>query len=556
MSSKTFSIVSTGAGLLVTALSMPIYAAGTIQSGTLETGALPQPYSISPAQFIGDYSPTGVLDSHQISVTGGWIWQPGNTIHPVSSATPVAMKRYYYVYAPSNYHPGTAAPLVILLHGGGLDFTAPLKPSCHTAACKSAHSGGEAYGSTQSTWVNSSPNPNAPWQGVWNPSAPTTVDASGFNTATMVKSLADQYPNGILVAIPNGANDGLINPDAAGGNYDGSGNGVGGDRWNDCTGNYQGPYQNIGSWLFPNWIPVATVDDVAFMTQMIQKMRAATANGGDGYSIDTSRVYVVGASNGGSMANRLAREMPGVAAAAFSLANDGATASTVNNHTQLTLRDTCAATVSHQSNPVPVWMYKGEYDRDTVYHGGVTSLGTGGWYIPYEPYVAGHPTWSNTAGCAVGAYPSADGCNMATTGNVTFLSQILGRYGLTGSPTTRTLSTNPRPADPTPASIYNTDPSKQIKYTETSDATGPVADANGNYPQTDSTISCDLYGSMQSRTQVNNCVATYGGHQEASWAIPSSRNTMAVLGAQNLDIDTATQEWSFLVHFNLTGYVP
>ncbi len=82
-------------------------------------------------------------------------------------------------------------------------------------------------------------------------------------------SLADQ--NDFIVAVPNGT--------------------LGSDNkrmWNDCRDDAQGN---------PN------TDDVKFVEDMLAEIR-------NGYNYDENRVYVVGTSNGGHMAQRLAEEIP------------------------------------------------------------------------------------------------------------------------------------------------------------------------------------------------------------------------------------------------------
>lgn len=74
------------------------------------------------------------------------------------------------------------------------------------------------------------------------------------------------------------------------------------------------------------------VDDVAFMKAMIAQIEANPA-----YSIDPKRIYIVGVSNGATMAMRMAREMSDtVAAVGIALGGDGA------SEASLKLVDQCA----------------------------------------------------------------------------------------------------------------------------------------------------------------------------------------------------------------------
>jgi hypothetical protein len=160
--------------------------------------------------------------------------------------------------------------------------------------------------------------------------------------------------------------------------------------------------------------------------------------------------------------------------------------------------------------------------------------------------LAGNPSWSNSGntGNDANGFPIPN--NTATDNNATFMTQTLARYGLSVSSPKQTtsapLNTNPRPTDPAPVTLIES----------TLDAT----EGTGNSKiSVDSEINCDTYAG-NTRSQVSNCVATYGGHIDPSWAVPTDAKTLTAVGAQNLDIDTATQQWAFFQHFTLSGYVP
>ncbi|MCI0478909.1 MAG: nuclear transport factor 2 family protein, partial [Anaerolineales bacterium] len=148
----------------------------------------------------------------------------------------------------------------------------------------------------------------------------SSANAAYMRTATEYKfeRLADQ--NGFVVVYPNG--------------YQMS--------WNDCNKTGTQPART------------AKIDDVSFVRALIAKFRAD-------HSINPSRVFAMGWSNGGSMAYRLAFEIPdeiaAIAAVTISVPTD----------------DTFDCRVS--GKPMPVLIMNGTSDPRVPYEGGRTGSG-------------------------------------------------------------------------------------------------------------------------------------------------------------------------------------
>ncbi len=75
-----------------------------------------------------------------------------------------------------------------------------------------------------------------------------------------------------------------------------------------------------------------------------------------------------------------------------------------------------------------------------------------------------------------------------------------------------------------------------------------ISDGPNNNPPTDpdSVISCNVYTKTASnRSDIYNCVATWTGHAEPSYAVPMGSVNESIVGNQNRDIDAASKEWEF-----------
>jgi poly(3-hydroxybutyrate) depolymerase len=200
------------------------------------------------------------------------------------------------------------------------------------------------------------------------------------------------------------------------------------------------------------------------------------------------------------MALRLARELSGtIAAVGVTLAGDAAGPYASPTPDPLAVSDTCTNQNS-QATPVPMWMYKGVADSFILYNGGCNNPSANkadGCWLPYEPGEPGN----------------------LRSNNVTTISRVLARYGLASAPT----------------------------------ASGPIfynmnngSDAGGQ----NSTVSCTYhYGSgtvgTLSRSDVEDCRATFAGHVDPSITVHLSALTQGVLGYQNYDIEAAVEQWNF-----------
>ncbi|HXW56153.1 MAG TPA: PHB depolymerase family esterase [Candidatus Cybelea sp.] len=116
------------------------------------------------------------------------------------------------------------------------------------------------------------------------------------------------------------------------------------------------------------------VDDIAFFSAMLDKLEST-------YSVDTSRVYASGLSNGGFMSYRLACELSARIAA---VAPVGATFSA-------TLSENC-----HPSRPVSVLEINGTEDPLVPYDGGQVRHGSSGRILSARDSVA---YWARIDGC-------------------------------------------------------------------------------------------------------------------------------------------------------------
>jgi polyhydroxybutyrate depolymerase len=121
----------------------------------------------------------------------------------------------------------------------------------------------------------------------------------------------------------------------------------------------------------------AGIDDVAYLTGLVREVEAE-------YNVDPRRIYVIGHSNGGFMANRLACDAPGLFAAAFSLA--GAFWSDAS-------RCSAAAAVSFVQA-------HGTLDDTIRFDGGSLALGAASTPRPYPSAETTASHWSRVAGCS------------------------------------------------------------------------------------------------------------------------------------------------------------
>ena len=114
----------------------------------------------------------------------------------------------------------------------------------------------------------------------------------------------------------------------------------------------------------------SAVDDVKYLRELLAEIRGV-------YDIDPRRIYVLGHSNGGFMAYRLACELSGELAAIMSLA--GATPD------------------CHPSSPVSVLQIHGDDDVGVRYDGGTNILKNGGG--PYFGALESAERWAYDDGC-------------------------------------------------------------------------------------------------------------------------------------------------------------
>jgi poly(3-hydroxybutyrate) depolymerase len=392
--------------------------------------------------------------------------QSANQLDSNGKAYPLL--RWYKLYAPPASTLKNPAPLVIVLHGGNASYLDVINPILTAPT--------NLWAVTNFTHWSSSQYPN---------------DSTAL-------SIADE--TGILIAVPNGINGSSTKYPSKdnNGNYyvdinNDAGDAQGGlqQHWNDCSG------FNPGFTADPYGVTPTNfkVDDVAFISKMIDDIKSR------GYSVDTSRIYVAGASNGGNMALRLARELPDkITAVAATLAGDGAgfypqtgTLTPENGH------DTCQnASSQDPKHRVPIFLLKGDRDSFILYNGGCNAPGSNkanGCWLPYDP----KPT---------------NGTNSDAT--ITTLSRILTRYTYGSSPVTVSPS--------------------------------PYYDAKNIWDS--SSISCTFYyGSGSTATlstsDIESCTAKNNGHVDPSVEQHISSIAQSMFGNQNWDIETAVEEWMF-----------
>lgn len=114
------------------------------------------------------------------------------------------------------------------------------------------------------------------------------------------------------------------------------------------------------------------VDDVGYLSGLIEDIRAA-------YNVDPQRIYVIGHSNGGFMAYRMACERPDLVASAMVLAGAAAFVDPT----------TCVP-----SSPVSILHIHGDADAEVNYEG------DSGLDAPYPGAVASVQRWAGYDGCA------------------------------------------------------------------------------------------------------------------------------------------------------------
>lgn len=118
------------------------------------------------------------------------------------------------------------------------------------------------------------------------------------------------------------------------------------------------------------------VDDISFLTSLIKKLRAE--NG-----IETKRVFVVGFSNGGFMAQRFAAERPELVAAVAVMSG---TIGTKSNSL-------------HPTSPVPMLLAHGEKDQRVRYDGGESP---GDPEFDWQSFASTVNAWRAANGCGEG----------------------------------------------------------------------------------------------------------------------------------------------------------
>ncbi len=126
----------------------------------------------------------------------------------------------------------------------------------------------------------------------------------------------------------------------------------------------------------------STVDDVAYLNGLIDEISAA-------YNVDPDRVFIVGDSNGGFMAFRMACASAGRFAAIAVIGG-----ATFNDP------GACAP-----SEPVSVLHAHGTDDRTIAYEGGSTTVN--GTAAPYPSALGSDQRWAAYNGCATTATPGA-----------------------------------------------------------------------------------------------------------------------------------------------------
>jgi poly(3-hydroxybutyrate) depolymerase len=284
------------------------------------------------------------------------------------------MARWYKIYVPQHLQPVDGkVPVVIVLHGGNLNYNEVLYPYTYNGKLLD----------------------------------PTSVWSEA--TDSSYSSLADQY--GFIVAAPNGVDGSSLDGNTGGYTF------ANGQHWNDCTGFNNGYREALnlqGLQTQTDGIPDFrhSTDDVAFIAAMISDIPNHLTD--TGVTVDPKRIFVAGASNGGNMALRLARELPAqIAAVGASLAGDGAGAwqmpGTPPSDTNLDWLDTCPASKDWQSTSqrVAIMLIKGTADHWIEYNGSpstgnCTSYAKGCW-LPYSETI--HNILSRY-GYADGAYSS------------------------------------------------------------------------------------------------------------------------------------------------------
>ncbi len=122
------------------------------------------------------------------------------------------------------------------------------------------------------------------------------------------------------------------------------------------------------------------VDDVAYLTAVIDDMSAR-------YNVDPRRIYLVGHSNGGFMAHRMACELSGRIAAIVSLAGTMA-----------------APPACKAASPVAVLQVHGDMDATVSYAGGTLVVGAAA-YLGAKEVVA---AWATRNGCGASPLPSTE----------------------------------------------------------------------------------------------------------------------------------------------------
>jgi len=118
----------------------------------------------------------------------------------------------------------------------------------------------------------------------------------------------------------------------------------------------------------------STVDDVKYLSDLLAEIRSV-------YNVDARRIFVVGHSNGGFMAHRLACERSSEISAFVSLAGN------------LGQAIACRPAV-----PVSVLQIHGDRDTTVLYDGGTDILGKGGG--PYAGALESVERWAGDDGCA------------------------------------------------------------------------------------------------------------------------------------------------------------
>lgn len=519
-------------------------AVATILTGLAAQVADAAPASIdrASAAAVNCSVGTSLHWSPAYTAPGTWSYVPltFNETLPGNTGT-VNVTRCYILYVPKKN--GTAnltgaRPLVVLLHGGNDNFLGAIQPQ-----------GILSYetGTASSVWI-------------------TTKDP----TTSAAQSLAEEY--GIIVAVPNGIDDAdTVNgaPDSISPTQ----------HWNDCSGFNPGfdklPPQNAKSKVagvtytssykvFQSSNQLALyddgvhfyqqngaytyVDDVLFINNMIGNIPGHLPTG---VSINSQMVYAVGASDGGNMALRLARDDSSVfAGVAASLAGDAAQGvrdpnaangvsfanSTYNGSADSRLATdppACSATGS----PVPVLLIKGAPGPDPS--------------NPTAPYSTYSESGDNfirfNGGCGDGtgnSEPYSYGCWLPFDSTDPYNPASVNWLKASG-----------------PTTLGNWQARNHL--TGVSGTTTPIADGNktdgsvwGDGTSTDSTGQCTDYA-PKAGNELEYCEIHRNGHTDPSIAITigsyeagivpgSSSVTLPPFGNENQDFETAVLQWSFL----------